>query len=270
MRSGQQAGFCHPLPGSRPAPTPRTVPVILFLEVKGTGPGCLVARAGRPSLALTTRGKAGCCWQRASESLPRGSPAVWPAACSLTSQEPQFPHAHEGDTKSTWREWRQPCGWRIWHRGLALSSTSNRVAIVIIILPPSFSSGPGKGWRDELKRHSDVSAARRECLSNQHKRQRQVINTPPAPPALGFSIPVLRWRLAGRGCGIGGWGLETEFSVGAVGPFSRQTPSTCSLGSGKVWNSCRNWALGSWILSPLRTQHCSSRNAMPNWGKAPQ
>lgn len=69
---------------------------------------------------------------------------------------------------------------------------------------PPFSSGPRKGWRDELKRHSDVSAARRECLSNQHKRQHPVINTPPAPPALGFSIPTLRWRLAGRSCGTGG------------------------------------------------------------------
>ena len=48
MRSGQQAGFCHPLPGSRPAPTPRTVPVILFLEVKGTGPGCLCGPSRMP------------------------------------------------------------------------------------------------------------------------------------------------------------------------------------------------------------------------------
>lgn len=45
-----------------------------------------------------------------------------------------------------------------------------------------------EGLERWAERHSDVLAARRECLSNQHKRQTPVINTLPAPPALGFGI----------------------------------------------------------------------------------
>ena len=113
----------------------------------------------------------------------------------------------------------------MWMTHLALPSGKlehpDRVAIVtIIILPPSFSSGPRKAWRDTLKRQSNVSAAKRECLSNQHKRQRPVINTQPAPSALGFSIPMTRWRVGRRGWGTGGRALEKEpaLSVGAALP----------------------------------------------------
>lgn len=60
---------------------------------------------------------------------------------------------------------------------VALYDTQNRVAVIIINLTPSSSSEPLKAWRDGLKRHSDVLAARSTCLSNQCKRQSPVINT---------------------------------------------------------------------------------------------
>lgn len=84
------------------------------------------------------------------------------------------------------------------------------------------------------ERHSDILAARRECLSNQHKRQTPVINTRPAPPALGFSIPERGYRGGEGGSGeqvAEGWrrsplsvGTTLPSLTGRLGPSSRHRP----------------------------------------------
>lgn len=101
-----------------------------------------------------------------------------------------------------------------------------------------------EGLERWAERHSDVLAASRECLSNQHKRQTPVINTLPAPPALGLSILKMRCRGGEGGSGeqvAEVWG-RSLLSVGTTLPGLAGrlgwSPGTLHLWS-RVWEGAK-------------------------------